>query len=291
MKRTHLIAALVTTISVGIVADDASAMYNPSTGTFMQREPGAAAAMRIGGGDAAPVGQFVPRDQYADGMNLYGYVGSNPVNWVDWTGNGKEKPGKEGGTSPGSPGTPATGTHGSVGPPEPPAGEGATCGIVAKRSAICTLSPKANSDYGHEWITDGTGNVWDFPGGYFASDPATGEHEWDSKHPMYIWTAHVTYWGGTLPNGTPCKQASCRHIKACLQEAEDGWERDRQNSTRPYDFLNHSCIDFASYALKRCCMAKGVFPTRSPGFGEEQKACCEREQWYKANGYYRRSTL
>ena len=52
--------------------------------------------MRIGAVGAAPVAQFIPRDpngtgQYGDGMNLYQYVGSNPVNWVDYTGNDKRR--------------------------------------------------------------------------------------------------------------------------------------------------------------------------------------------------------
>jgi hypothetical protein len=79
MKRTHLIAALVALVAAGILAADASAMYNPSTGTFMQRDPGARGATRIGAGKAAPVGRFIPRDQYRDGMNLYQYARGNPL--------------------------------------------------------------------------------------------------------------------------------------------------------------------------------------------------------------------
>ena len=39
--------------------------------------------MRIGAGGAVPVGRFIPRDQYADGMNLYQYVQSNPIGRID----------------------------------------------------------------------------------------------------------------------------------------------------------------------------------------------------------------
>lgn len=273
MKRTHLATILASLVAVGILAADASAYYHPGMGRFLTRDPGAGSAKvsrRVGTAGFAPGGQFIPKDprgRYRDGPNLYRYVGDNPVNWVDWTGNGKEKPGKGGGTSSE---TPAPGTPGFVGPPEPPAGEGATCGIQVYRSAICTLSPKKPSDYGHEWITDGT-TTWDFPKNYF-QDPIQPCHKYDKEHPMHIWNAHVTYWGGSLPNGTPCKQASCRQIKACLQDAENKW------AGTPYSFWGHNCIDFAKFALKKCCMAKGVFETRSPGWGEEKKVCCEREK-------------
>jgi hypothetical protein len=88
MRRTHLIAALLGIVALGVFAADASAMYHPGMGRFLQRDPGAGSAMRIGVGGAAPVGRFVPRDptgtnQYADGMNVYQYVRSNPITHVD----------------------------------------------------------------------------------------------------------------------------------------------------------------------------------------------------------------
>jgi len=76
MKRTDLIAALVGIVDMSIFAADASAMYHPGMGTFMQRDPGAGGAHRLGpGGAPAATGRFIPRDptgsnQYADGMNL-----------------------------------------------------------------------------------------------------------------------------------------------------------------------------------------------------------------------------
>lgn len=86
MKRTYLIAVLVGIVAVGIFAADASAMYHPGMGVFMQRDPGAGGAMRIGAGGPAVAGGFIPRDpmgQYADGMSLYQYVLSNPLLYVD----------------------------------------------------------------------------------------------------------------------------------------------------------------------------------------------------------------
>lgn len=86
MKRTHLIAVLVGIVAIGIFAADAQAFYHPGMGVFTSRDPGAGAANRIGAGGAAPTGQFVPRDQYRDGMNLYQYVRSNPVTNTDPSG-------------------------------------------------------------------------------------------------------------------------------------------------------------------------------------------------------------
>ena len=70
---------------MGLFAADASAMYHPGMGVFMSRDPGTGAGgpMRVGAGGAAPVGQFISRDQYRDGMNLYQYVQSNPLRYVD----------------------------------------------------------------------------------------------------------------------------------------------------------------------------------------------------------------
>lgn len=35
----------------------------------------------------------------------------------------------------------------------------------------------------------------------------------------------------------------------------------------------------------------GALPIRSPGFGEEKRACCERANWYRAKGYDERTKL
>jgi len=86
MKRTHLIAVLVGIVAMGIFAADASAMYHPGMGRFMQRDPGAGSANRIGAGGPAVAGGFIPMDQYADGMNLYQYVRGNPYSLRDPSG-------------------------------------------------------------------------------------------------------------------------------------------------------------------------------------------------------------
>jgi hypothetical protein len=91
MRTTRLIAVLVGLAAIAMVAADASAYYHPGMGTFMSRDPGAGNANRIGAGGPAVGGGFIPRDptgsnQYADGMNLYQYVRSQPTRYLDPSG-------------------------------------------------------------------------------------------------------------------------------------------------------------------------------------------------------------
>jgi len=124
MKRTHLIAVLVAIAAMGIFAADASAMYHPTMGRFLQRDPGpggVVAARRVGSAGKVVGESFIARDpighrsnymtgpmrasfqdsrfvpvfqatstdafgQYVDGMNLYEYVSSNPLAYVDPSG-------------------------------------------------------------------------------------------------------------------------------------------------------------------------------------------------------------
>jgi hypothetical protein len=82
MRTTRLVAAFAGLLALAVCAADASAMYNPSTGTWLQRDPGPggmmAAAPRLGRGPAMG-GGFMPRDQYSDGMNLYQYCRAAPL--------------------------------------------------------------------------------------------------------------------------------------------------------------------------------------------------------------------
>lgn len=132
MKTKHLVPVLLGLATLAFFTADASAMYNPATGTFMQRDPGpggmmAAPAPRIAG-EGVMGGSFVPRDpsrqffgqteqsevvqnafassfmsmsrvfdantirnnpsllQFADGMNIYQYLGGDPVDFADPSG-------------------------------------------------------------------------------------------------------------------------------------------------------------------------------------------------------------
>ena len=86
MKTPRLVAVLVNLAVIALLATDASAMYHPTMGRFMQRDPGSGgmmAAPRVGTAGPSVAGSFLTRDQYADGMNLYQYAGTNPVTRLD----------------------------------------------------------------------------------------------------------------------------------------------------------------------------------------------------------------
>jgi hypothetical protein len=64
MKMTRLVTFLFSLATLALFAADASAMYNPSTGTWLQRDPGPGGMMattRVASGLANGV-QFIPRD-------------------------------------------------------------------------------------------------------------------------------------------------------------------------------------------------------------------------------------
>lgn len=79
MRKTHLVAAAMILAAMTLLAADAQAYYHPGMGRFLSRDPGGGIAMRVGTSGPAVGGGFLPRDQYADGMNLYQYVRSQPV--------------------------------------------------------------------------------------------------------------------------------------------------------------------------------------------------------------------
>jgi len=89
MRTTRLIAVLTGIAIVAIVVANAQAMYHPGLGRFLQRDPGPGTGgpMRLGTAGPGAGGGFAQRDpvgsQYADGMNLHQYVGSNPVRHLD----------------------------------------------------------------------------------------------------------------------------------------------------------------------------------------------------------------
>lgn len=125
-RLSRMFALLLTVLVTGTFTADTCArgrMYNPRTGQFMQRDPLGTAIVPMGFSTTAPARnisspQFTQRDpnipsqlgqksetrlfttgdfqrnygllnnnkQYADGMSLYQYVGSNPITRVDSVG-------------------------------------------------------------------------------------------------------------------------------------------------------------------------------------------------------------
>jgi hypothetical protein len=111
VKPTYMIAGLAAVFAVAVFVADASAMYDPTTGCFLQRDPGLdLLTMRVAPGGPVPLAHFIQRDpepegtaplkpgesdvergptppihlaQYTDGMSLYGYARSVPVMYVD----------------------------------------------------------------------------------------------------------------------------------------------------------------------------------------------------------------
>jgi hypothetical protein len=113
MRTNRLMALLVGLTTIVLISSDASAYYHPTMGRFMQRDPGPGASMRLGIASPMIMGNFTNRDplsgcakkscspasfscassaifrktqaraEYMDGMNLYLYEKSNPLNRVD----------------------------------------------------------------------------------------------------------------------------------------------------------------------------------------------------------------
>ncbi len=88
MRTTRLIAILAGIATIAAVVADADAMYHPTVGRFLQRDPGPGRGgpIRIGATGPTGGGRFARRDlagQYADGMNLYQYARSSPTARVD----------------------------------------------------------------------------------------------------------------------------------------------------------------------------------------------------------------
>ena len=79
MKRFNLITVLVGLIAFVAFANLASAMYDPGLGRFLQRDPGPMTEVRPAPVQVIARGRVFQRDPYADGMNVYQYVRSNPM--------------------------------------------------------------------------------------------------------------------------------------------------------------------------------------------------------------------
>lgn len=221
--------------------------YSPHQGRFLQRDP-------VGTPMAPPAMRNIsevrftqpdPGAEYADGMNLYQYVQSNPVNRVD-----------------------PLGLTSLINP----------CGYRVYRKEIdLSKLEKAkdpqigNQNYegyiGHTWIQSGN-EIYDFPKGFQ-----------DSRHENPDWT-----WGtfksllGELQagngKGKSCACADCNDIKSCLQAMEDKYASchygDDGLGIFPPKNGKWNCRVHVQKSLSSCCLIQNLIPDKAFGVGFNQ---------------------
>jgi len=285
MKTTRLVAVLVGLAAISLFATDATAMYNPSLGRWMQRDPGQGGMMpatpRVGGGPVAG-GAFLPRDQigmpsprapelsrsvgspafpslpphaqYADGCNLYQYVRSMPTRLLD--------------------------PHGTE--------SIQINSITMKRKHIkwsVVFGKEEGDGYGHWWTEiDGTESYGWWPkapvpglletifsvegemnaryfGGTATTDPHHGDAAEEEFHP---WRAEVSATVTKLKYGkakdTKCPCASEEQIKDCVQAFVKDYAATHTRWSYP---LGNNCHSFQRDLMNACCLKK----RRGEGFG------------------------
>ena len=241
MRTTRLVAALVGLLALAVLAADASAMYNPSTGTWLQRDPGPAgmipAAPRIAGTTVAGAG-FLPRDpvvglrakprvpenllagQYRDGMNLYQYGQANPILNRDPT--------------------------------------GLECGVTVRRINV-NLSIH---DLGHTWLNYPGNTMGFWPSGEIKWDNSADGHvarpdpdaskpfdqEWTTSRMTGLWVLNFTLLDGK-GKGKDCRCATCDEIIDCMEKRGDFYGRVTRWSLLAFD-----CRTFVVAATNGCCL-------------------------------------
>ncbi len=91
MRIRSILPVFVAALVAVVFTADAMAMYHPELGRFVQRDPyGTVISPQTEGFEARKNRGFIPRSQYADGMNLYQYVGGKPVVYIDPQGLSKQ---------------------------------------------------------------------------------------------------------------------------------------------------------------------------------------------------------
>ncbi len=249
--KIRSLAIIAAAFIVTAVATPSFAMYHAGMGRFMQRDPhgtmNSPTAPRVGMADPAAGGGFVARDpmptqpqpglQYADGMNLYQYVRSQPIRYVDPS--------------------------------------GLACNVIVKRVEADLKASAGNKRYGHEWIVIGStksygwwpkdhvsGNaildaIFGVEGEINRGRPTDPYHSYTLKVGDMTWeTKKNTHWlifdkkieAGTS-KGTKCKCATCKDITDCLDSFAG-------NYAGKWSLLR-SCRTFSKEALDACCLKKG----------------------------------
>ncbi|RLA99082.1 MAG: hypothetical protein DRG83_13625 [Deltaproteobacteria bacterium] len=244
-KRTRQVAVLISLVVMGIFTTDATAMYHPTLGRFMQRDPGAGGAMPVpmaGGFSRQHVGvNIYPAVRFPklhpDGPNLYQYVRANSIRYTDSSGLAVDL--------------------------------GKDCGLTSN-SNWSGLKPI------HFWIKDDGRGLWDFGpdmtwirqrynnNDYFSCGIfkyCRGEANWGNNAYAGVngRTQHRLKLQGTFlfiqaklqagpKKGTLCKCATCGDITGCLKAVRQSW-----NGTR-YDHYFRHCGSFVLDAMSKCCL-------------------------------------
>ncbi len=187
--------------------------YDPETGRFLQPDP--LGIDQIGG----TRNSFNAPKQYEDGMNVYEYVSSNSISFID------------------------------------PFGL-TSCGCTVKRAkADMVISGSFTINAGHEWISCGSDSIGFWPNRdwiIISPDPAEiggvpAYEEWELEMDKGWFGEKSLKWGSGA--GKKCCQASCGDITSCIMASPNpGW--------RSCSIINN-CRRYAQKTISGCCLKKG----------------------------------
>ena len=240
MKRSNLIVVLVCLAGAVLVSTNASAMYHPRVGRFMQRDPlpGPATPMRADTTGPVIGGRFARREhrpqeipsasaQYTDGMSLYQYAQSSPSTKLD------------------------------------PNGLLAVKVCVRPLGIFPSWLPWWASPANHAYIKMG-GWTAGFQDDSIVHSPDLGPNHRGRK----CWLSKKAD-KGKLPDGTTCKCATDAQIEKCVKDfAAKGAVKFGYGK---YNVVTNNCGDWVINTKKRCCL-KGKVPyhTYGPNHGSAE---------------------
>jgi hypothetical protein len=271
MRRPAILAAILVSLAVLTAASPASAMYHPTVGRWVQRDP-AALSGQISKEQMHATVDGALRRHYAEANSLYQYVSSKPVTRSDpeglqdlFLGSGVVKRQGQLVFSPGpDTGYPNPNTPENAEAIRQQIKECCDCGVVYYR-----VSTKYNglgmTNMGHSWIESPAGN-----------------YGWAGGGPDGI---NVVGWGGAIPDitrhtcmtakgelkygGKQCMRATCDDVHQCLKLAaiefanrfkgkdelpslpRQAWAAITRD---PEPRGGVTCITFAEYLINSCCL-------------------------------------